>query len=290
MPVGASKEAAEEDATKRATQTSHSDEPLPRGASLERHFHKVLPEGCPTSPIATWSNSDVLRWLISIDETNYLELFVKRKVTGRTLLLLHLEPDSKHEDPRFLLSTFVETPNQADLLRLHSLAGHINAIKERPSPQELTSGTELAVESWKGWTTEVEFRVWSEYFMLGMERSLALAHQAVWRRHMVKFNMATTLLSALAALLGTLYLALFREEAEALQALNNSSEGINGYNPLLADSQVGSFRWYWSLAVTLISVLVTFVSGQAAKAAPKAEAAIKMVDRYSIWVSEFRVM
>ena len=178
----------------------------------------IIPKEFPTDPPATWSNSDVLRWLISIDETDFLDLFVKRKVTGRTLLLMHLDEDNTEDQHH--LGTFVK--KYADLsggssqkefpdvhsdpvydpMRQHSLAGHIKALK---------SGR-TADDNWKGWITDVEFRVWREHFRLEVDRGLALAHKAVWRRRMRRYNWAATLLSALAALIGSLSLAIFQNK------------------------------------------------------------------------------
>ena len=245
-----------------------------------------IPKGCPTSPPVTWSNSDVLRWLILIDETDFLELFVKRKVTGRTLLLLHLDDTEKQQPLGAFVKKYVPDVEDVlhsdpvhDQLRQDSLALHIEALK-------------LYSIQHKGWTTEVEFRVWSEYFDLGLGRSLAVAHQAVWRRKMQRFNFWTTLLSGFAALIGTLGLAIFQEQQaeEIVNQDNNTNQEYSAahYEELLAETHVGSFRWWWSLWVTLISLLVTLVSAQAAKRAPKAEVAIKLVDRYSVWVHRCR--
>ena len=276
-----------------------------------------IPEGCPTSAPVTWSNSDVLRWLISIDATDFLELFVKLKVTGRTLLSLHLD-DAKKEQ-QYHLKTFMkkylpDDEHVNDPLQQHSLARNIEALisqvpklelMKRTDQDETLKNDKLIMESHNGWTTEVEFRVWREYFSLGLDRSLALAHQAVWRRQMQHYNLFTTLLSGLAALIGTLGLALFQEQqGEGVTVQDSDTYYTNGTLPqegelfvttgydynhaLLSKTHVGSFRWCWSLLVTLISLLVTLVSAQAAKRAPKAEAAIKMVDRYTIWVRRCR--
>ena len=176
-------------------------------------------------------------------------------------------------------------------LRLHSLAQHIKALKAADLDNE-------GDESWQGWTTDVEFRVWREYFTLGLDRSLALAHQAVWRREMKRYNLLTTFLSAIAALIGTLGLAIFRDQQEQQEIQvdtefsNSSVQGEFsppiGYNVELTYTHVGSYRWWWSLSVTLISLCVTGVSAHTAKRAPKAEAAIKNVDRYTIWVRRCR--
>ena len=278
-----------------------------------------IPEGCPKSAPVTWSNSDVLRWLISIDATGFLELFVELSVTGRTLLLLHLD-DRWYlgKDQQYHLKTFVkkylpDDEHVNDPLRQHSLAENIKALISQVPKLELMKQTgqgddtlkndKLIMESHNGWTTEVEFRVWREYFMLGLDRSLALAHQAVWQRQMHRYNLFTTLLSGFAALIGTLGLALFQEQqGDPLTVQDNDTYYTNGtllqegelffttgdYSALLSKTHVGSFRWCWSLLVTLISLLVTLVSAQAAKHAPKAEAAIKMVDRYTIWVRRCR--
>ena len=85
--------------------------------------------------VAQWTTADVVSWLVQISEILFIETFVRRQITGVTLLSLHLSSDDSLNDvyeldnsPTDLRHIMADMP--VDELRLRGLFEHVAMLRK----------------------------------------------------------------------------------------------------------------------------------------------------------------
>ena len=266
--------------------------------------------------VAHWTCADVVCWLVMIDEIAFIETFVRRQITGISLLSLHLSNDDwgdgleVDKSPSDLRAIMRSQGIDVEELRMRALVEHVARLRKyhRRARAEndvaavgggdgglkggqldmYTSGlggdmygvdedevVEAVTRRNRGWTVENEYAAWRKVFKFQADRALHEQHKFGTRKWIWGYNLGIMMLSGIATVLGAVMLGVFP---------NDDDEGE------FAKTDVGSLRWSWNLAVTLVTLTSTALSTALQRYTPIADRTTQQCDEVTVHLDKLILM
>mmetsp|Transcript_18850 Transcript_18850/g.44825 ORF Transcript_18850/g.44825 Transcript_18850/m.44825 type:complete len:384 (+) Transcript_18850:124-1275(+) len=164
-----------------------------------------------------WSNSEVLRWLIDVDQKQFIPAFLLNNVTGallKQMLSGEVVQDSRTDRCTILnlltvastgASTVASTVASKELAR-HELAGLESLLREKFAlPVKFALPASAAAETqpdmYNGWSYEREKDIWVRTLTISCERHRAIILQAQLKKKHAHLEVWTLVLSTLTTFL-----------------------------------------------------------------------------------------
>ena len=160
-----------------------------------------------------WSNSEVLRWLIDVDQKQFIPAFLQHNVTGallKQMLSGEVVQDSRTDRSTILnlltvastgASTVASSVASKELAR-HELAGLESLLREKFAlPVKFALPRSAETQPDNGWSYEREKDIWVRTLTISCERHRAMILQAQLKKKHAHLEVLTLVLSTLTTFL-----------------------------------------------------------------------------------------
>ena len=160
-----------------------------------------------------WSNSEVLRWLIDVDQKQFIPAFLQHNVTGallKQMLSGEVVQDSRTDGSTILnlltvastgASTVASTVASKELAR-HELAGLESLLREKFAlPVKFALPRSAETQPDNGWSYEREKDIWVRTLTISCERHRAMVLHAQLKNKHAFLEVWTLVLSTLTTLI-----------------------------------------------------------------------------------------
>eukprot|EP00931_Biecheleriopsis_adriatica_P033137 TRINITY_DN1924_c1_g1_i1.p1 TRINITY_DN1924_c1_g1~~TRINITY_DN1924_c1_g1_i1.p1 ORF type:complete len:512 (+),score=73.13 TRINITY_DN1924_c1_g1_i1:51-1586(+) len=280
--------------TLREESTQTAEQPTIEGITQQAERHRRE----DSTPTVEWTNTDVVHWLLKIDQKAFIPAAITNNINGITLMTLkkkdlpdafvnfskagvaNLSVESLWYDIQTLSKTtssdhHIALTNGVEELEEHEDGEQYSAvwfkyidemeIPENPHQGDLYYTKEKECDghlkkSSTGWSYEREYREWVDYFEIYCENALVRHLGADLKKTMEKYQLVTLILSSLATLASSSALVFQGGEEEEEEKLATSERRLASHQ---------QEDWFenvdWALViqifVLILSFLTTTVSG-----------------------------
>ena len=147
-----------------------------------------------------WSNSEVLRWLIDVDQKQFIPAFLQHNVTG-ALLKQMLSGEVVAQDSRTDGSTILDLRTVASEELANSLAGLESLLRVKFALPARPAAAETQPDMYNGWSYEREKDIWVRTLTISCERHRAMILQVQLKKKHAHLEVWTLVLSTLTTFL-----------------------------------------------------------------------------------------
>lgn len=177
----------------RTNMAEQSEPLLERSKSDERGVSKESP--IRTVPVEVWTNTQVVKWLLEIDQKVFVPTVITHNISGSTLLQLSREEIQK-----------VTGDSKQGEHSVQTLWNHIDKLKTKSDSE--TWGTDKddsetygrLLSHPTGWTFDREYNEWVDFLELHNEEAITIHIEASLKKHQSYFQVLVLILSSVATL------------------------------------------------------------------------------------------